>query len=109
MSFVLHGLHEQQQHAHYLVYNFQDGRTICLACFLHSLSDPGHLDSKKHFAVRCVAAAAAIFHKTPAQLMQQRQYSTQQCSCKLLPSTAFAAGCSCVLLLLFKPSWSNKH
>ncbi|WIA22421.1 hypothetical protein OEZ85_004725 [Tetradesmus obliquus] len=52
MSFVLHGLHEQQQHANYLVYNFEDGRTICLACFLHSLSDPGQLDSKKQFAVR---------------------------------------------------------
>jgi hypothetical protein len=55
MSFVLHGLHEQQQHAPYLVYNFQDGRTICLACFLHSLSDPVELDSKKQFAVRCAA------------------------------------------------------
>jgi hypothetical protein len=60
MSFVLHRLHEQQQHAPYLGYSFQDGRNICLACFLHSLSDPGHLDSKKQFAIRCGVPAAAM-------------------------------------------------
>lgn len=59
MSFLLHGLHEQQQHAPYLVYSFQDGHNMCLACLLHSLSDPGHLDSKKQFAIRFVSGEAA--------------------------------------------------
>lgn len=57
MSFFEHGVHEQQGHGNYLVYNLSSGTTVCMMCFLGTLSDESSLASRRLYILRYMGAA----------------------------------------------------
>ncbi len=59
MSLLDCDLHEQQGHSRHLVYAFNtSGTSLCVLCFLTSITDDAVLATRRSYVVRCTGGAA---------------------------------------------------